>query len=255
MSSPDPEPRTYEVVLPDFAGPLDLLLTLIERHELDISNVSLVAVTDQYVEKLHEGAGIDPDRTADFLVIAGKLLLMKSISLLSTDPAPENEEDPGEDLTQMLLDYQQVKRLADGIRSLEESEQRSYGRLAPQIPPTVDRSLDPIDGGRLLEALNHALSLVPAAPPIEATVQRITIEDQQVLIRSLLVGREEVSFDEVLEKAESRAAVILSFLALLELLKTRVVEVLQEETFGPIRIRMATGDPVSAAADRGEEPD
>ncbi len=254
MSSSDPEARTYEVVLPDFAGPLELLLTLIERRELDISRVSLVAVTDQYVEKLHEGAGIDPDRTADFLVIAAKLLLLKSISLLSTEPAPENEEDPGEDLTQMLLEYQQVKRLAEGIRSLEEADKRSYGRLASQTPPTVDRSLDPIKGGRLLEALNHALSLAPAAPPIEATVQQITIEDQEVLIRSLLFGREELSFDEVLEKAETRAAVILSFLALLELLKTRVVDVLQEETFGPIRIRMAAGESVSAAADRGEEP-
>jgi segregation and condensation protein A len=129
---------------------------------------------------------------------------------------------------------------------MEEAGKRSYARVAPLVPDAGERPLAPLDPDRLLKALQKALDRLPPAPAVEASVQEITIDTKAHLIRQLLVGREEVSFDEVLEHAESRIAVVLSFLALLELLKAAVIDVRQEERFGEIMMyaRAPVSEPV-----------
>jgi segregation and condensation protein A len=228
---------TRDLALPEvaFAGPLELLLSLIEKRELDISRLSLVAVTDQYIAYLHAGDGFDPDEAADFLVIGARLLLLKSLSLLPTEQTDEPaEDDPGEELTRLLMEYQRVKQLAQDLREIEGQGLRSYGRVAPLAPPEVERPLAPIDGDRLLKALERALARQPRQPDLVAAVQQKTIDTQMALIRERLAGRASLAFDEILDECTTRTEVVLSFLALLELLKKGELDVQQEATFGPI---------------------
>ena len=134
----------YRVALPVFEGPLDLLLHLIERQELDITQVSLAQVTNQYLEYISQLREHDPDSLADFMVIAAKLLLIKSRALLPRPPAPpsadETDGDIGEDLVRQLIEYRRIKHAAQWLRDLEAQGRQSYIRLAhtPRLEPTID---------------------------------------------------------------------------------------------------------------------
>ena len=134
----------YVVRLPLFEGPLDLLLYLIEREELDITAISLAAVTDQFVAYLRGLGEVQPGVIADFLIVAARLILIKSRLLLPKPPKPpedEDEEDPGEALVRRLRAYKRVKEAASWLRDLEERSLRSYVRVAP--PPALEARLLP----------------------------------------------------------------------------------------------------------------
>lgn len=255
--APPPADAPWVVVLPEFAGPLDLLLSLIEKRELDISRLSLVAVTDQYLERISDQDAIDPDEVADFLVIAAKLLLLKSIALLPQDPEAEpDEDDPGVELTRLLIEYQRVRDLVQDLRALESSGGRAYPRPVPLELPDVVRPLAPITADALVRALERALRRRPVDPPaIEATVQEITIETQQTLLLRLLESRDAYPFDAVLDELQTRTEIVLTFLALLELLKARRLDVEQDTIYGPITVRRPAPEQVpGASAADGEEP-
>ena len=142
---------TYRVTLEVFEGPLDLLLRLVEREELDITGVSLAAVADQYLAYVAALQEVSAANLADFLVIAARLLLIKSRSLL---PRPECEtdvseqEDVGEQLAQQLLEYKRFKEVAANLREIEAVGLRAFSRIAP--PPQMDR--------RLLWSYYHSLA-------------------------------------------------------------------------------------------------
>jgi len=127
---------TYQVRLPVFEGPLDLLLQLIERRRLDVTTVSLALVTDQYLEHLRSGAGVDLEQLSGFVVVAAKLLLIKSQALLPqperprADGADSEPEDPT-DLTERLREYEAIRRAAWHLRGREDADLRSY----PHVPP------------------------------------------------------------------------------------------------------------------------
>ncbi|RLC70356.1 MAG: chromosome segregation protein ScpA, partial [Chloroflexi bacterium] len=157
--------QPYQVRLPVFEGPLDLLLHLIEREELDITSVSLAQVTDQYLTYLSLMEKPPAEVLADFLVVAAKLLLIKSRALLPQPPGSlsTEEEDVGEDLARQLIEYRRFKRVAESLRRREEAGLRAYLRLAP--PPRLARPLDledvPLDD--LVAAMRQALSVTPPA--------------------------------------------------------------------------------------------
>lgn len=121
----------YQLRLPSFEGPLDLLLQLIERRQLDITTVSLALVTDQYMEHLRTGAGIDSDQLSEFVAVAAKLLLIKSMALLPRPPQIKPEEPPPDptDLTERLREYEAIKHAALTLKSREEANLRSYPQL------------------------------------------------------------------------------------------------------------------------------
>lgn len=236
--------QSYQVRLPVFEGPLDLLLHLIEREELDITAVSLAQVTDQYLAYLALMEEPPAEILADFLVVAAKLLLIKSRALL---PRPSEvlstEEDVGDDLARQLIEYKKFKQAAEALRQREEAGLRAYLRLAP--PPRPERPLDLADVtlDDLVAAVRQALAVVPPAPPVSEVVTslQITIDDRIAVIREVLRTCDQVSFQHLLSEATSRLEIIVTFLAVLELIKSGHIDVRQDRLFGEIIIYSKPG--------------
>lgn len=249
------ESHTYQVKLPEFEGPLDLLLYLIERQELDITVVSLAAVTGQYLEYIHVLERLEVDAITDFLVIAAKLILIKSQALLPRPPEPAagEEDDAGDDLVRQLITYKQFKQVARGLGDMEAANRQTFIRVAP--PPKIEKQVD-LSGvtlDDLLQLVREALSVEKAKAPVGAVVRpfTLTIRDQIALISHRLAQQSRVSFRRLLERARSRVEIVVTFLAVLELLKRRTVTVRQDEMFGDIVIEPSVEPPTT---DTGDEP-
>ncbi len=246
---------TYAVKLPVFEGPLDLLLYLIEREELDITKVSLAQITDQYLTHLNTLEHLNVDQLADFMVIAARLILIKSQALLPRPPVMTEEEDVGDDLVRQLLAYKRFKKVALGLGTRQDQGLRSFVRLAP--PPKIEASTIDLSGvtvDDLLAAVRRALAVAKPAPPVGTLVRpfAITIRDQIALIEHTLQHQAYISFTRLLTQADSRLEIIVTFLAVLELLKRQRINVKQAAMFGEIVIEAAQPGEV---LENGEEED
>ena len=238
--------ETYQVRLPVFEGPLDLLLQLIERERLDISVVSIAAVTEQFLIYVRQIEDLRPDTLADFLVMAARLVWIKSRILLPQPARPddEEEEDPAEALARQLKEYKRFKEAAQLLRAIEERGQHTYPRVAP--PPELDARLEEgsitLDG--LLAAAQRAILSLPPSPPVPAGVVvpfTLTIRDQIELIHRETTGGRAVTFRSLLQNARHRVEVIVTLLAVLELIKRGKVSAVQDEMFGDIIIAPVPG--------------
>ncbi len=229
----------YTVQTAVYEGPLDLLLDLIEHAELDITAVSLAAVTEQYLIYLHELEENHADEISAFLVIAAKLVQIKSAALLPRPPALEpGEEDVGAALVEQLKLYKRFKEIAFILQRQEEQKLRTYLRLAP--PPKIEGKLDLsditiadlIEAAKevyIKEAEKQALGTVITAP-------KVTIREKIELISKKLGSAEHAHFKELLGKNPTRIEVVVTFLALLELVKRYRVSAKQEKLFTDIEI-------------------
>lgn len=234
----------YRVNLPVFQGPLDLLLNLIERDELEITQISLAQVADQYLAFLKQLKDAQPDVLVDFMVVAAKLLLIKSRALLPQPAAmaPEGEQDVGEELVEQLRLYKQFKMAAGKLRKRQEEGLRTFIRLAP--PPKIEPQLD-LSGvtlADLLAAVQEALDVFPPDQPVGQVIPvvRITIRGQMESIRQQVIKQRRIIFQEILGVARGRLEIAITLLATLELLKRREITVQQEHLFGTIVIELVT---------------
>ncbi len=242
MRAAEREPgRTYQVTLPVFQGPLDLLLHLIEREQLDITKVALAQVTDQYLQYIANLKEVDADLLSDFLVIAAKLVLIKSQALLPKPPveaARAEEEDVGEQLVRQLQVYRQFKHAAQMLATREALPLRSYVRVA--TPRLLEPHLAPgeVTLGDLVAAARRALAIRSPAPAVDQVVSPVvvTIGERIAFIRRLLERLPQVTFRSLVRMGTQRLEVIVTFMALLELIKQNFVEVQQEAPFGEIVI-------------------
>ncbi len=234
--------RPYTIDLPSFAGPLDLLLHLIERQELDITAISLVKVTDQYLEQIEALKQNRIEELIDFLVVAARLVQIKSRALLPQTPViieGEEEEDPAEALLRQLRQYKRFKQAAAWLQDREEQGLRTYLRLAP--PPKLEGRLDmsgvTIDA--LLTAVREALARVDDREESVTIVQprRITIEGQITRLRQQAKMGTAFGFTDLLSAETSRIEISITLLAVLELIKRREILASQTELFGPIELR------------------
>lgn len=239
----------WPVHLPLFEGPLDLLLHLIEREELDISEISLVAVTDQYIRAIESLEEIEPGALADFLVIAARLLYLKSRRLLPSPrpPAEDDEEESGEALIQQLLEYRQFRAVADGLRVREEAGLRAFVRVAPSPPMERKLDLGNVSVDKLAAAVQKALRRIPSDPPKPRVhTYPITVAEQIEVVRGRMrtvhtrTGTKPLLFSALLSSGKSRLEIVVTFLAVLELIKQREIVAEQEDAFGEIVLRAAT---------------
>ncbi len=229
--------RAYTVSTPVFEGPLDLLLQLIERAELDISSLSLALVTEQYLEHLHTLEKTAAEEVSAFLVIAAKLIQIKSESLLPRPPQrEEGEEDPGEALAQQLRAYKRFKELSLFLEQREKDNLQTYLRLAPgpQLETTAD--LSGIELADLVAAAYAIFSQEVDKPALGTVVSmpRITIREKIGYIRRFLSQYKSGSFRQLIGNRPIRLEVVVTFLALLELVKRHLVFTRQETNFGDI---------------------
>jgi segregation and condensation protein A len=244
---------TYRIDLPVFNGPLDLLLHLIERDELDITAVSLSQVTAQYLAQIEEMKAKRVDELIDFLSVGARLVLIKSRALLPRTPAlpgaEEEEEDPGEALVRQLRAYKRFKEAARWLERRLGAGLRTYLRVAP--PPRIEGRLDLT--GVSLDTLQFALQdLLERTDLLEESVnliqpRRLTIEDQLSHFRSRLAEGQALYFNEMLSRGADQTEVALTLLALLELIKRREARAYQTMLFGPIQITAETPDPQSTS--------
>lgn len=237
--------QNYQVTLPDFHGPLDLLLSLIQDQELDITKISLGKVTHQYLAHLDILKAFNPSDLTDFLVIAARLVLIKSEILLPQPPKSlahdDEEEDVGEALARQLRLYKQFKTLAEQLREMETQEQHNFVRTAP--PPKIDVKPDTlkIEVDALLKAARRALAVTPLDPNVDDVVSRdsLTIGQQMAHIRDRLAHHESLLLQNLLQPHHNRVDVIVTLLAVLELIKRQVIQVQQPTLFGEIVIRQS----------------
>lgn len=227
----------YKVQTPVYEGPLDLLLTLIERAELDITAISLAAVTDQYLEHLRNVEEQQPDEISSFLVIAAKLVQIKSEALLPRPPEREpGEEDPGQTLVEQLKLYKRYKEIALWLEERQAQGLRTFLRVAP--PPKVEPKLDlsnlTLEG--LLAAAEAAFAKEREKKPLATiiTPPRVTIREKIELITKTLRNIQRATFSGLIADKASRVEIVVTFLALLELIKRYRVTARQERLFGDI---------------------
>lgn len=237
--NPEATKDNYQVSLSDFYGPMDLLLALIEREEMEITEIALAQITDQYLGYLTALKEISPDNLTDFLVVASKLILLKSQVLLPRPPASvmvDESEDDTDDLVRQLRDYKRFKQLSQDLQKIEKTNGRQFIRLT--TPLKIEPKLRPgeADISQLLQAVRRALTVEPAQPDVNTVISRqeVTIGDQINMIRSRLNSDDQLQFEMLLSEAHSRVEVIVTLLAVLELLKRRLINVEQSLDFGEI---------------------
>lgn len=233
----------YQISLPAFSGPLDLLLHLIERNELDITAVSLAEVTGQYlaqIESLKEGR---LEHLIDFLLIGARLALIKSRALLPQPPVAfaedEAEEDPAEALLRQLRAYRRFKQAAQWLQQRAAQGLRTHLRVAPLVAMPARRlDVSGVTVAALCQATLAALARTESLAESVAMAQprQITIEGQIKRLRLTLQQQRPFLFHEVLSAPTNRVEVAVTLLAILELVKQREISVTQAALFGPIQI-------------------
>jgi segregation and condensation protein A len=234
----------YRIQTPVYEGPLDLLLELIERAELDITTLALAQVTDQYLVYLKNLEEHNASEVSAFLVIAARLLQIKSAALLprpSLD-APVHEEDPGEALARQLIIYKRFKELASSLAARDAENLRTYLRVAPPVIKTEARlDLSGVSIHDLLKAAQAILLSQPDLPALSRVVarQRITIREKIASIVAAIKQFGKTTFRSLLISKTDRLEWIVTFLAMLELTKRKAVFLQQNELFGDIQIEPA----------------
>jgi segregation and condensation protein A len=231
--------REYTVQLPVFEGPLDLLLHLIERSELDITKVALAEVTDQFLSYLRSIREKRLEQVASFLEIAAKLLQIKSEALLPAPPVREpGEEDPAEALARQLRLYREFKKAAGFLRERQESGLRTYIRLAPpvRVPPRLDLSGLALED--LFRAATWAMARKEEVQPLSLIVSapKVTIREQIRHIARSIRQEGRAFFHRLVGGFRTRMEVVVAFLAMLELVKRRQVILRQSDLFGEIEL-------------------
>lgn len=226
----------YAIKLEKFEGPLDLLLKLIEREELDITEVALSKVTDQYIAQLETLPEIPAEELADFLVVAAKLLFLKSRLLLPL--LHWDEEEEGSDLERRLRMYKEYVEAAKAVQRILSGRRHTYVREKPPVAALGFSPPKDLTTERMAELFRDVLRrLIPVVKPPEAVIEKtVSIHEKIRHIHELISRHARVSFHSILKDAATRAEIIVSFLALLEMVKQKHVAVKQEEHFGEIHL-------------------
>ncbi len=232
----------YKVKLDIFEGPLDLLLYLIKKSEIDIHNIPIAQITEQYLAYLELMEVLDLNVAGEFLVMAATLMQIKSQMLLPPDAVSveEEEEDPREALVRQLLEYQRFKEAAAQLGELATRQQTFFRRPSDGLVPALVDSDEPFFEASLFDLLT-AFSKIVKEIPKESFYQVIkdtfTIEDKVRFLAELLQQHPQVTFQELFGPGRSKLELVATFLALLELIRQRAVQARQNGIFGEIVFR------------------
>jgi segregation and condensation protein A len=218
-----------------FTGPVELLLQLAQRQELDVATIELHQLTQAYLATLQAMPKPDPERVGAFLVVAAKLIQLKAARLLPSLHPPEAEDlgDWEAAMRDRLVEYRKFKELAGELMRQHAAGQFTFASLLQ--PEIVPQEALQIDLGALAAAFEEILGRLPAVDAVEMTLESFNIEEKQAAIRQLLALH-----TEIFATAQSRLEAVVIFLALLELIRLAEAEVLQPQPFGPIRVKRRT---------------
>ena len=235
---------TTRVQLEIFEGPLDLLLHLIKKNEVSISDIPIATITEQYLATLEVMQAFNLDVAGEFLVMAATLIHIKSRMLLPLTDAEDDEEegaDPREELMRRLLEYQRFKDAADQLERREVLTRDVFVRsVAPaeEVPAPGFREVSVFE---LLTALKQVLDRLPKDVVHEVMLDKITVREKMTLLLDHLRAQGKTLFESLFAEVKTRMEVVVTFLAMLELVKVRAIRIFQEEATGPIQIEAAAG--------------
>jgi len=231
----------YRINLPVYEGPLDLLLDLIRKQEMDIHNIPIAKITEQYLDYLHRLEKLDIDVSADFIYMAATLIHIKSKMLLPADPlaGPEAQEDPREELVHRLIEHEKYKNAAQLLYQKQQVEAHVWSR--------PDRTLytgDAVEGEMvvslvdLIKTFQEVLERRKQVAKFELRHESVTIAQMMDRLRQRLMASEvPVSLIEFFDACESRNAMIVALLAVLEMVRLQAVILVQSELFADIALR------------------
>ena len=259
-SEAEPEaPRLRPLVKLDvFEGPLDLLLHLIKKNEVEISDIPIATITEQYLAYVDLMRDLNLDLAGEFLVMAATLTLIKSRMLLPLDAAgdEEEEEDPRADLVRQLLEYQRYREAAATLAERPQLERDVFARepawdgdeaLAAEPAPLK------VSVWELMEAFRRMLERSRPASVHEVKLEQVSLRDRVRFVLARLAVSRSLDFESLFPEDATRLEFIVTFLAILELARVRAIRAYQEERFGPIVISLAAEDPDSVSLDLVDE--
>jgi segregation and condensation protein A len=226
------------ITLPLYEGPLDLLLDMIRRQKIDIYDIPIARVTEQYLEYLHLMQELNVDVASEFLLIAAQLIYIKSRTLLPPDPdaTPEEAEDPRAELVRRLLEYEKFKNAAQMLYQREMVENASWSNPGPL--PVEEADLEPemsVGLYDLVLAFREILKRAEEKPTMEVSREEFSIEQMMgFLFESIAAARGKITLTELLPRIGSRRGLITAFLAMLELTRLHAIYLKQEKPFGEI---------------------
>ena len=230
---------TYNIQLPQFQGPFDLLLFFIERDELDIHDIPIAKITDDFLEYIRQMEALNIDLASEFILVAATLMRIKAKMLIPRKPIDEegNEIDPREELVRRLLEYKRYKSVLDEMRQLEEqrASQTARGNSSQELKmlaeeALVDVELESLTLFKLMKAFERVMQRIEDRQ--KRAVHKVytyayTIQDQQLYLLSKVKYGERTDFDSVFGECQNRVHAIVTFLALLELLNMQRLHCVQ----------------------------
>jgi segregation and condensation protein A len=226
----------YQLRLPAFEGPLDVLLRLIERDQLAISDISLLAVFDQFMAYVDSLESSNPDLMAEFVSVAGRLSVLKSRALLPRPTKPAEEPD-AIDLVRQLEEYQALRVAAKLLASRQQSDSGAFGRGEGIVsPPAEPARFGQQPPSALTRAVIRWRTRIPMTPVLVPTFRAVSLQEMIVRITSALAHNRQISFDLIRTSCVGRHETAVAFLALLTLMRRRVIHTTQTELFGPIML-------------------
>ena len=236
----------YKVKLEVFEGPLDLLLYLIKKDELEIHNIPMESITAQYIQYIELMQMLDLNIAGEFLVMAATLMMIKSRMLLPVEDRPEleeEEEDPRWDLVRQLVEYKKFKDAALHLEALEARREDIFGRDGAEAVLDKDAEVALHDVGLfdLISAFNDALKKVKTEELREIFAERFTVAEKIEVLGDRLRREGKFSLSRMFEGMRSRHEIACTFLALLELIRLAQARAVQKETFGEIWIEQTEG--------------
>lgn len=230
----------YSIKVPAFEGPLDLLLHLIKENKIDIYDIPIALITHQYLEYIEMMRELNLEIASEFLVMAATLIYIKSRMLLPPDETietGEDQEDPRAGLVQRLLEYQAYKEASATLREREEVWTNVFSRPPIDEDETFEPELYLFDLNifDLIGALKKILSRVPAET-IKITRETLTVQDRIAMILDKMENEHTMRFDALFDEDTTRVQIIVTFLALLEILRLGLARAYQDKEFGTIWI-------------------
>ena len=242
----------FAIRLPTFEGPMDLLLYLIRRSEVDIYDIPIERVTEQYIESLGSMKTLDLEVAGEFFVMASTLMYIKSRMLLpkkdqgSNEDVEEDDIDPRWELVQQLLEYRKFKEAAEDIRKLILSSNDLISRIGPiDDLEAIERPLKPVDRVDLWNTFNSVLRrLAERIDEGQINAEQITVADRMELVLLRIKQKDNFLFSELFESSTTITTIVATFLAVLELTRLDKITLKQDRVFGDIRcMRVETRDP------------
>ncbi|MBU0678551.1 MAG: segregation/condensation protein A [Verrucomicrobia bacterium] len=236
----------YKVQLDVFEGPLDLLLYLIRKDEVDIYDIPIERITNQYMQYIDLMRMLDLNIAGEFIVMAATLMMIKSRMLLPEDERTEmeeEEEDPRWDLVRQLVEYKKFKDAAIHLQGLEMERENVFEREGGEVKlqPQADLALQDVSIFDLISAFNDALSRVAKEELREIFAERFTVGEKVDVIMEMIREKGQILLTDLFERSASRHEIVCTFLAMLELIRLRQIQVKQKQRFSEILI-IGTGE-------------